>query len=106
MMQLWLYLYGVVIALDRVANAILLGHPNETLSHRAATAWANDRVWGCYFCRLLEFLDRDHCRGIISFYAGDPITDLLLPAHGPNWKDFGFLEPLVPYLPLIFSHYW
>lgn len=55
------YLFGVLVALDQLCNALLAGYPDETLSTRAARARASGQRWGCLLCRLLESIDRDHC---------------------------------------------
>jgi hypothetical protein len=55
------YLYGIGIALDQLANAILAGYPDETVSTRAALARKRGERWGCVLCKLLDRIDKDHC---------------------------------------------
>ncbi|MBA8881713.1 hypothetical protein [Phyllobacterium myrsinacearum] len=103
---LWIYIYRVFIAIDRTVNTVLLGDLDQTISYRAATAWAEERKWGCYLCRILDFIHREHCRNVMRTYGGAPLAELLLPHYCPHWSDFSGLAPLVPYLPVILSHYW
>jgi hypothetical protein len=58
------YVLNLLIALDQLANAILLGSPDETLSSRAYRAWLLDRFFGKVFKPLIDilfFFDQDHC---------------------------------------------
>jgi hypothetical protein len=56
------YWFSVLIALDQLLNALLYGDPDETLSSRAGKAMLRGDRWGCVFCRVLDWIDRDHCR--------------------------------------------
>lgn len=60
-MKLRRYAWGVAVALDQLANAVLCGDPDETISSRAAKAARRGRRWGCVLCRLLDALDPGHC---------------------------------------------
>lgn len=53
---------NVLIALDQVGNAALGGSEYETISSRADRARAAGRKWGCWLCRFLDFLQKDHCK--------------------------------------------
>lgn len=61
------YFFNLAVALDQLANAMLAGHANETLSARAARAQRDGKAWGCVLCRLLEAIHRRHC--MFSFRA-------------------------------------
>ena len=52
---------NLLLGLDQLANAVLRGDPDETISSRAAKAQQRGRAWGCYLCRVLDVFDRDHC---------------------------------------------
>lgn len=58
------YLLNLAIALDQLANALLLGSPDETLSSRAHRADVKGRLFGRIFRPLIDTLffwqDR-HC---------------------------------------------
>lgn len=56
------YFWNILIALDQLANAILAGDPDETISSRAAKAANKGQTWGCVLCRVLDVFDRDHCK--------------------------------------------
>ena len=56
------YAWNILIALDVLLNAILLGDPNETISSRAARAMRRDQPWwACWVCTLTDLVDPDHC---------------------------------------------
>ena len=46
---------------DRVGNAATGGLDTETVSSRANRARSEGRRWGCVLCRVLDWLDTDHC---------------------------------------------
>lgn len=55
------YALNIGLAMDRLANAALLGNANETLSQRTARAeLAGNRI-ARLACRLLGLIDRNHC---------------------------------------------
>ncbi|WP_157407086.1 hypothetical protein [Janthinobacterium sp. CG3] len=49
-------------AFDRLANAATGGADTETISSRANRARSEGRRWGCVLCRLLDRIDKNHCR--------------------------------------------
>lgn len=58
------YPLAVLIALHQLANALLLGAPDETLSSRAHRAWRDGKWFGVVFrpaINLLFFWQVDHC---------------------------------------------
>lgn len=46
---------------DRMGNAVAGGLDTETVSSRANRARREGRTWGCVLCRVLDWLDDDHC---------------------------------------------
>lgn len=52
--------WELAIAFDQVANAATGGVAFQTISRRAA-AWRHERRWACILCRLLDFVDKNHC---------------------------------------------
>ena len=52
----------LAIAHDQLGNAALNGDPDETVSSRANRARSEGRRWGCVLCRILDWLQPDHCR--------------------------------------------
>ena len=59
MLRRWFW--NVLIALDQVGNALVMGDPDETISSRAAKARANGRPWGCVLCKVLDWVQPGHC---------------------------------------------
>ena len=58
------YLLNVAIALDQLANAFLLGSPDETLSSRAYRTDRDGRVFGKFFRPVIDtifFWQDRHC---------------------------------------------
>lgn len=65
------YLYGLLIALDQLANAILAGDPDETLSSRCGKRAMVKGCWLCLgLCWLLGLMHRDHCLWAIEYDEG------------------------------------
>lgn len=55
------YFMGVLKALDQLANALMGGYADETISLHAARARNEGKRWGCVVCSLLERVVKDHC---------------------------------------------
>lgn len=53
--------WRIAIGYDQLANVATNGHEDETISSRAARAKDNGKKWGCILCRLLDFVDENHC---------------------------------------------
>ena len=50
------------IAIDQCIQAFLnRGIIGVTLSARAETARYHNHKWGCYLCKILDWIDKDHC---------------------------------------------
>ncbi len=58
--------WSMAKAFDRFANAGANGLDTETISSRAGKAVRQRRPWACVLCRLLDLLERDHCRNSIG----------------------------------------
>lgn len=57
----------IAVGFDQLGNVALNGSEDETISSRAAGARDAGKRWGCVLCRVLGWLDKDHCdkaRGI------------------------------------------
>lgn len=52
----------IMIAADRMANAVFGGDDRETISSRAWRGTQEGVKGWCLLCRLLDALDREHCR--------------------------------------------
>ncbi|MBR1173910.1 hypothetical protein JQ617_08090 [Bradyrhizobium sp. KB893862 SZCCT0404] len=55
------YIYGVLIGLDQLGNALFGGYPDETISFRSANARDDGKRWGCVLCKVLDWIDPNHC---------------------------------------------
>ena len=64
------YFWNILIAIDQLANTILGGDPDETISSRAGKR-VNTQKWAYYLCRVLHILDPDHCNKSIEEDEGD-----------------------------------
>lgn len=65
MISLKLYFWRLLISIDQLGNAILAGNPDETISSRMGRNLSTCRV--CRFvCKLLNLLDKDHCKESIG----------------------------------------
>lgn len=53
--------WHIAIALDQLANATTGGNEDETISSRAGRLQREGRGWACVLCRLLDWLQKDHC---------------------------------------------
>lgn len=53
--------WHIAIALDQLANATTGGNEDETISSRAGRLQREGRGWACVLCKLLDWLQKDHC---------------------------------------------
>lgn len=73
--------WRLAVSYDQLANTAFGGNEDETISSRAYKASASGRRWGCILCRLLDKLERDHCRRSAEPDRGDP-----MPADEPQGR--------------------
>lgn len=59
--------------IDEAANVGANGRVDETISARAAKAQIAGRRWGCLLCRLLDAIQKDHCKKAL---ANDVTSDV------------------------------
>ena len=62
---MWAYILANLIAIDQLANTLLAGSPDETLSARAYRTEQQGKVFGRFFRPLIDglfFFDPSHCR--------------------------------------------
>lgn len=60
------YFLRILISIDQLANTILGGNEDETISSRAAKAKRAGKKWGCVLCKLLDKVDKNHCEKSIE----------------------------------------
>ena len=53
--------WHIAIGFDQLANATTGGNEDETISSRAGRLKREGRGWACVLCRLLDWLQKDHC---------------------------------------------
>jgi hypothetical protein len=66
----YLWVWNTLVQLDKFANAVLLGDPNETISSRADKAALAGVTWGCVLCKLLNYVQKGHCQLSLEAEAG------------------------------------
>lgn len=52
----------IAIGFDQLANVAANGSAEETISSRAYRAMTEGRRWGCILCKLLDAIQKDHCK--------------------------------------------
>lgn len=71
------YIWNVLISLDQLANTLLAGDPDETLSSRMGKRVAMKDCPVCNFiCRVLDWLDEGHCKNSIEYDEGRKIPKI------------------------------
>lgn len=53
--------WTIAIGYDQLANATTGGSEDETISSRANRMRKEGRLWGCVLCRVLDWIDPNHC---------------------------------------------
>lgn len=71
--RLGLRAFRVLVALDQLANAIMGGYPDETISSRAAKAHRRGAKWACVLCKFLHLFDKNHCERVIELDEGKAV---------------------------------
>lgn len=66
------YLWGVLISLDQLGNALLGGDPDETISSRMGKLVAKRKCKLCkLLCWVIDKIDPNHCVKTIEPDEGD-----------------------------------
>ena len=73
------YFWNLLISLDQLANTVLAGSPDETISSRAAKAARKGQRWGCILCKFLHWFDKNHCEENIEYDEGERIPRPVKP---------------------------
>lgn len=64
------YLKNILVSIDQLANTLIGGDPDETISSRAGKLHKNNKL-AYILCRLLHWIDHDHCKKSIEHDEGD-----------------------------------
>ena len=67
------YIWNILISIDQVANTILGGDPDETISSRAGKR-QHEQTWAKWLCWILHKIDKDHCPNSIEEDEGSDTT--------------------------------
>ena len=58
--------WTLAVSGDQLANTVFNGNPDETISSRSARHCIGDpkdvEKWACLLCKLLDKIDKDHCK--------------------------------------------
>jgi hypothetical protein len=60
------YFRRLFVATDQLLNVILGGHEDETISSRIGKDARRGKEFACVLCRILHWIDRDHCEKAIE----------------------------------------
>jgi len=65
------YFWNMAISLDQLVSTATGGDPDETVSSRLGKAERRGNKFACFFCRALDFIQKDHCAKSIEEDEGD-----------------------------------
>lgn len=65
------YCWNWLILIDQAFNVLFGGDPDETISSRIGKRTKEDCSVCYYICRMLHWLDPDHCTKVIEHDRGD-----------------------------------
>lgn len=51
----------LLVSYDWLFNAAANDYERQPISARAAKARRDGKRWGCWLCKLLDYIDKDHC---------------------------------------------
>jgi hypothetical protein len=78
------YFRRLFVAADQLLNVILGGHEDETISSRIAKDRRRGRKFACILCRVLDWLDPNHCEKALEKDEGKRPG----PYDAPRRKDY------------------
>lgn len=67
----WFYVWNILIAVDQLANVVLAGDPDDTISSRAGREKAKGKTVWCLLCKVLDLFDKRHCDESVDHEEGD-----------------------------------
>lgn len=68
------YLWRNLISFDQSLNTLFNGDPDETISSRAAKSRRKGHAFGCILCKLLDYIEKDHCEKSLEKDEGEPVS--------------------------------
>ena len=78
------YFRRLFVAVDQLANVLLGGHEDETVSSRIAKDRRRGRKMACVLCRILDWLDPHHCEKAIEKDEGKRPGQYDRPSYPPR----------------------
>lgn len=60
------YTARIFVALDQLLNTMFGGDEDETMSSRLGKDARRGRFVGCVLCKMLDWIDKDHCEKAIE----------------------------------------
>ncbi len=60
------YFRRLFVSLDQLVNVIFAGDEDETVSSRIAKDVRRGRKFACVLCKILDWIDPDHCEKAIE----------------------------------------
>jgi hypothetical protein len=67
------YFWNILISIDQLANTILGGDPDETISSRVGKRAKKGCKFCKFVCRILDIFDKGHCEKSIEKDEGLPM---------------------------------
>ena len=58
--------WDLLIGYDQLGNSVFNGSSDQTISARAYLASLQGKHWGCILCRILDKIQKDHCKNSIT----------------------------------------
>jgi hypothetical protein len=52
---------AIALMMDQAGNVAINGRVDQSLSQRADIAWKAGKRWGCILCKLLDWVQKNHC---------------------------------------------
>jgi len=77
------YFRRLFVAVDQLVNVIFGGEEDETVSSRIAKDKARGRKFACVLCRILDWIDPNHCEKSIERDRGKKPGQY----DPPHWTD-------------------
>lgn len=66
--------WRLAVSYDQLANTVLGGSEDETISSRAGKAARKGKRWGCVLCKVLDWFQPNHCELSIEPDRGKPLA--------------------------------
>jgi hypothetical protein len=67
------YIWNILISIDQLANTVLGGDPDETISSRMGKRARKGDKLGKIICKILNIFDKGHCEKSIEEDEGHPL---------------------------------